>query len=311
MKITFIATVFNEEKNIDKFLESIKNQTKKPDEIVIADANSSDKTQILIEDFFNKNKKLNGKLLIEKGNRSVGRNIAIKNSVFEIIAVSDAGCVLDKNWLLEITEPFEKNKNKDVVAGFYKPIAKNIFEKCLSTYTCVMEDKIDSLNFLPSARSIAFKKNIFEKVGGYPEYLNTCEDLIFAKKLKKIGAKFYFNKNAMVYWTQRKNILETCKQFFSYAYGDGRALYFRKTTPFLFLRYLLGFIILFLAIFFKSEILSEFLFFTFILYLIWAVWKNYKYVKNIKAFFYLPVLQLVSDFCVLVGMTVGIASRLL
>jgi glycosyltransferase involved in cell wall biosynthesis len=43
-KITFIATVFNEEASIVQLLESLKKQTKKADEIIIVDAGSRDGT---------------------------------------------------------------------------------------------------------------------------------------------------------------------------------------------------------------------------------------------------------------------------
>ncbi len=309
MKVSLITTVLNEEGNINFFLESIKNQTKKPDEIIIVDADSKDKTPELIKEFFNKNKNLNGKLLIKKGNRSIGRNIAVKNAKFPIIAVTDVGCLLHKNWLKEIIYPFENSKSIDVVSGFYKPLTHNIFEKCLATYTSVMEDKIDAENFLPSSRSIAFKKNIFEKINGYPEFLNTCEDLVFDKKLKKVGAKFYFKKSALVYWPQRKDIFSGAKQFFSYAYGDGRGLYFRSTTPFLFLRYLIGIILLIIALQFRWNSIIVILIIGFIFYLIWSIFKNYKYVKNWAAFFYLPLLQIISDIMVISGMSCGIISR--
>jgi glycosyltransferase involved in cell wall biosynthesis len=44
MKISFITTVFNEEKTIDRFFESLLGQTKAPDEIVIVDGGSTDDT---------------------------------------------------------------------------------------------------------------------------------------------------------------------------------------------------------------------------------------------------------------------------
>lgn len=310
MKVTLITTVLNEQETIISFLDSINKQTKKPDEIVIVDGGSNDRTMFIISNFNFLILKNKIKILEKKGNRSVGRNFAVKNSIFEIIAVTDAGCILDKNWLKEIVKLFEKNKKVDVVSGFYKPIFKNTFEKCLSTYTSVMEEKIDKNNFLPSSRSVSFKKSIFERVKGYPEYLSTCEDLVFDKKLKKIGAKFVFNKNALVFWPQRKNIIDAAKQFFSYAYGDGRALYFRKTMPLLFLRYLLAVIILYLIIYLKVKLLLILIILVFTLYLLWVIFKNYKFVKNWKAFFYLPLLQIVSDLAVMSGVILGMISRI-
>ena len=193
MKLSIICTVLNEEKTIEKFIDSILKQTVAPDELVIVDGGSTDNTISKIQNSKAKIQQygLKIKTIIKKGNRSVGRNEAIKNSSGDIILVSDSGCVLDKDWIKNITKPF-KDKNIDVVSGYYKPVTKNIFQKCLAAYTSVMPDKIDKENFLPSSRSVAFRKSAWKKAGGYPENLNTCEDLVFDKNLKNKNAKFIF-----------------------------------------------------------------------------------------------------------------------
>lgn len=299
IKVTLITTVKNEERTIASFLESVKNQTRKPHEIIIVDANSTDKTVEYI-----KKSGLKITLLVKKGNRSVGRNTAIKKSSNQVIAVTDVGCVLDKNWLEKITNPFH-DESVDVVSGFYKPKAQGIFEKCLAAYTCTMEDKLDKKSFLPSSRSIAFKKKSWERVGGYPEYLDTCEDLVFASKMKQQGLEFVTQEKAFVWWRQRKNIFLAFKQFFSYAQGDGEAHFFRKSTPFLFGRYVVGLIILFFAIMTSNIFLFSLITICICAYLLWAIRKNYKYVKNIRAIIYLPLLQIVSDVAVILGTSLG------
>lgn len=298
-KISLITTVKNEEKSINVFLESIAEQTLKPDEIIIVDGGSTDQTIKLLEDT-----KLNIRVIKKKGNRSVGRNEGIKNTKNSIIAVTDAGCILNKHWFERITKPFE-DKTVDVVAGFYKPVTNTVFEKCLSTYTCTMEDKLNKDTFLPSSRSVAFRKSAWEKVHGYPEHLDLCEDLVFDKKLKKEGMRFVTQEKAIVYWPQRKNIFQAFKQFYWYAKGDGQARYVRITTPFLFARYLLGFFLLAYALVADNLVLIAVCCTFFVFYLLWSIAKNYKYVKDAKAVLYLPLLQIVSDIAVLFGMSVG------
>jgi len=317
MKTSFIATVLNEEKTIASFLESLKNQTVKPDEIIIVDGGSSDSTVANIKyqmSNFPTSPRLRGvskypiksKLIIKKGNRSVGRNEAIKNAKGEIILCSDAGCILDKNWIKNISKSFDKET--DVVSGYYYPIAKNVFEKCMASYTCVMEDKIDEENFLPSSRSIAFRKEVWRKIGGYPENLNTCEDLVFAKRLKNRGCKFKFTKDAFVLWPQKRNLKEAFSQFFNYALGDGAAHYIRPQTPFLFGRYFLALLLFSYVLISGSFFLALIFAFLVFIYLLWSVKKNYKYVNNLRAFYILPTLQLVSDFAVIVGTSVGLVK---
>lgn len=298
MKISFVATVLDEENSIDEFIRSILHQSKKSDEIIIVDGGSKDKTVEKLK----AHKKVT--LYIKEGNRSKGRNFGVAHAKHEIILISDAGCILEKDWIKNITAPFH-DEVIAVVSGYYKPIAKTTFEKSLAAYTCVMPDKVDPKEFLPSSRSIAFRKSAWKKVGGYPEYLDTCEDLVFAKHMKKTGMKFAFVKNALVYWPQRQNIKQAFQQFYLYAYGDGMARYFRTTTPFLYIRYIFALSILYIAIETGSVWWWTAVGYFILAYAAWAIRKNYRYVKSREAIYLLPLLQITSDIAVLFGTTFG------
>jgi cellulose synthase/poly-beta-1,6-N-acetylglucosamine synthase-like glycosyltransferase len=87
-----------------------------------------------------------------------------------------------------------------------------------------VQKNIDS--FLPSSRSVAFKKCCWEKVSGYPEWLYTAEDTLFDLKLKKSDCNFYFAKDAVVYWRVRDSFKAFLKQKFLYAKGNGEARIF-------------------------------------------------------------------------------------
>lgn len=302
MKITFITTVFNEEGTIIKLLESLTNQSHSPDEIIIVDGGSTDQTVSLIS----KNK-LKIKLLAKKGNRSVGRNEAIKHASGDIIACSDAGNILDKDWLKNITLPFT-DESVDVVAGYYKGLSKDIFQKCLIPYVLVMPDKVDPGNFLPATRSVTFRKMIWKRVGGFDEKYSHNEDYVFARQLKKSGAKITFAQNAIVYWLPRNNLRQSFYMFFRFAYGDAQAGIFRPKVIALFFRYAVALLLLGLYTIFKSPLILNSLFLILILYLFWSIQKNYKYVNNWLAVCILPTLQVVSDIAVLTGTVIGILS---
>lgn len=303
IKVSFVATFLNEENSIEVFIDSLLAQTKIPDKIILVDGGSTDRTIAKIKQ---KKKLKNLQILIQRGNRSVGRNFGIKKAKYDYILVSDVGCILKKDWVERMTRGFEQGV--DVVAGYYLPKTKNVFEKTLATYTCVMPNKLDPATYLPSSRSIGFTKSAWRTVGGYPEYLNTCEDLVFARRLKKAGFRFKVLKDALVYWPQQSTYMAAFHQFFGYAVGDGEALYIRSQTPLLYLRYFLG--LLMLAYFVSTKnIFALYLFILIhIFYALWAVAKNYRYVRHARAFYILPILQYVADVAVLSGMTLGIVK---
>ena len=107
MKVSVIITILNEEENIKIFLDFLLIQTSQPYEVIIVDGGSKDKTLKVI-DHFKKAHKIPFSLLIlsKKGNRSIGRNEGVGRAKCDIIAFTDAGCVLDKNWLKETQKPF-------------------------------------------------------------------------------------------------------------------------------------------------------------------------------------------------------------
>ncbi|MCL4353217.1 glycosyltransferase [Patescibacteria group bacterium] len=263
-KVSFITTVLNEERTIDLFLKSLFNQSRLPDEVVIVDGGSTDATTSVIS-----NKELKSpeiKLIIKPGNRAVGRNEAIRKATGDIIICSDAGCILDTNWVKNIIEPFFDSK-VDVVAGYYRSLPKNVFQRCLVPYTLVMEDRVDPKNFLPATRSIAFRKSIWQKAGGFPEEYSHNEDYVFAKRLKKIGAVIVFQKSAIAYWLPRKNLRESFIMFFRFALGDSEAKIIRPKVIILLIRYLLVIILLTLFLLTKAHFILYTLYSILIFYL--------------------------------------------
>ena len=309
MKTSFVVTIFNEEGSIRSFLKSIAEQTVAPDEIIIVDAGSTDKTISKIKKW---QKQLPIRLIIEPGiNRSQGRNLAIKTTKNKIIAVSDAGCILNPNWLKEITNPLKK-KSVFVVAGNYQPIATTSFQKSLAAYTCADIYQKNKNHFLPSSRSIAFKKLVWQKVGGYPKELNYCEDLVFDQKIKKSGFSFLFSPKAIVYWPQRKTITGAFRQFHRYAFGDGQVFFSQyqthsKKIALIFFRYLLGLILFFLAI--KHWSWQVVLFIVLLAYFAWPIIKTKKMLSG-QALFITPFIQILADVAVMTGTLRGILENL-
>ncbi len=306
-KITFISTVRNEETSIQVFLKSLLAQIQLPDEVIIVDADSTDRTyEILLSHtkFFEK-KKIAYHVIQKKCNRGQGRNLAIEKAAHPIIVASDVGCTLQKDWLEKITTPFQ-DPSIDVVSGYYRPAPGTIYQKCVATYTCVMPDKLTE-DFLPSSRSVAFRKTAWKKVGGYPEQYETFEDLGFSLLLKDSGMNMVVASEAIVIWPQRETLKEVAYQLFVYARGDGQAKYIRPQTPLLFGRYALGFL-LYVGGFYDNRLWIV-LTTLFMLYLVWSIAKNYRYVGHYKAFIFLPLLQLIADIAVIAGMIIGSIDR--
>jgi len=219
MKCSLICTVLDEGDTIEDLLKSILKQTRRPDEFVIVDGGSKDKTQEIIKEYAKKHKWI--RLIISEGaNIAEGRNIAIENSRFETIACIDGGCVAKEDWLEKLIKPLEKC---DVSFGVYVPLPSDGKQKYFGMVLCKGPSEIDPKTFLPSARNIAFKKECWKKVGGFPENVYTGEDTLFDLKLREAGFKFCFVPDAIVYWRMRESWKGFWKQMYNYGVGDRKA----------------------------------------------------------------------------------------
>jgi len=219
MKASIIVTERNEVDAIVEFIDSALAQSVKPDEIVIADGGSTDGTIEIIKEYIAKGAPIN--LVHAPGNRSVGRNAATRAAKNEIIAVTDVGSRSDKDWFKNIIEPFKNNPKAMAVSGFFLPDPQTYFERVSATLMLNANEKIDIDTWLPSSRSVAYKKAAWEKAGGYPEYTNFNEDTPFDLALKAAGFKFEDGLKAIVYWRPRPNFKEFYRQYYFYAVGDG------------------------------------------------------------------------------------------
>ena len=74
---------------------------------------------------------------------------------------------------------------------------------------------------------MAFRRAAWEAVGGYPEWLDYCEDLLFDFSLRGAGYRFAFVPNARVHFRPRPTLRAYVRQYFRYARGDGKADFWR------------------------------------------------------------------------------------
>lgn len=320
-KVSIIVTVRNEILSIDAFMGSVFAQEELPDELVIVDAMSTDGTWERLQAYQERCEKIGIQYVIHQkaGNRSVGRNQAISLARNEFICATDAGCILDSYWNKNLVQPARTAcLTPEVRKGWYLPLATTPFQHALATYTCVMPDKLDPATFLPSSRSIAFTKSIWKAVGGYPEELDTCEDLVFAQRLEEYCRAHeldsVFAPDAIVYWPQKSTLSQAFWQFFGYARGDGQAIRYvfalRWRVVFIYVRYLFA-VMLLASYFHRANPLPLLVFIGgSIAYLIWATWKNYRYVAAWRTRVYLPVLQIVSDVAVMAGFACGVLQSI-
>ncbi len=232
IQFSLVSTVFNEAERLDAMMSDLERQSKDPSEIVITDAGSTDGTYERLVRWAEASD-LNIRILSMSGcNVASGRNMAIEQASGPIIVSTDFGCRFHPDWLKSLMEPFE-DPAVAVVGGAYTVDAQTIWCSAAKAnyiltngYRIVLDD-----HFIPSSRSIAFKKAVWQDVGGYDEWLTlAADDLVFGLKLKAKGYHIALVDKPYVYWGRHDTFSAYAKEAFRYGLGDGEARVNRRNT---------------------------------------------------------------------------------
>lgn len=220
MRASVIATVRNERATITAFVDSLLGQSLCPDEIVIVDGASTDGTLEILNGYAERH---GVRVVSQPCNIAQGRNLGIAAATGTHIAVTDAGCRVDTDWLREIVACFQTQPEADVVAGNFRFETHSDFEEAvvLATFPPNRDDT-DGARFYPSSRSVAFMKSAWERAGGYPEWLYAAEDTLFNIRLRQVGCRFVFCRSAIVRWRPRENWRALARQRINFARGNAR-----------------------------------------------------------------------------------------
>jgi glycosyltransferase involved in cell wall biosynthesis len=216
VKVSLVTTVLNAGDRIEAFLTSVAWQTRPPDEVVVVDGGSTDRTLDVLRD-------AEGITLLQEPGANIarGRNTAIAAATHDVIAVSDADCVLESDWLEKLLQPLEAGA--DVAMGFYRPIAEGFVQRAMACVNLPDPGELDEATFMPSGRSVAYTREALERAGGYPEWLDIGEDMFVNHRFRELGLDLRLAKDAIVNWPLRDSLGATWRQYFRYARGDAIA----------------------------------------------------------------------------------------
>ncbi len=210
--LSIVIITKNEEKYLPKLLESIKNQTFKDFEVIVSDANSTDKTRDIA--------KQHGCKIVKGGRPAKGRNNGVKETKYDLLLFLDSDTVLPLNFLEDNLKEFKERK-LDCATVIYKPISDKKIDKILHFAYNVWARGIQYLSPHAAGICIFCKKEIFEKVGGFNEKLYIAEDHAFVRQAKQQGDRFRLLKSAPIFVSVRRAEKEgRFRLLWKYVYSD-------------------------------------------------------------------------------------------
>lgn len=224
LDFSLVTTCRNEISSFDRWKQNVLNQTRRPSEIVIVDAFSDDGTFEKLSDWAAKDNIV--KIISEKGNAAHGRNIAIRHAKFDIILSTDMGVRLSPIWCEELITPFENKTGTEVVIG-NTCIDKESLTSIVSRAEYYVEkggSRALEPGSIPSNRSVAYLKSVWEKLCGLPEDLTFyADDSVFGRQMVQAGLRFEYAPEAMTYWARPHKLNQFTLEYFNYGKGDGEA----------------------------------------------------------------------------------------
>ena len=211
--VTVVITGRNEKYTIKDCITSIFEQSYPNFEIIYIDAKSSDgtyETAISLMSYLksSKNCKRYLPLSIEADSPAKGRNFGVKLAHGTIIAFTDADCIAERDWLVNLVKYLPKDTGiiggPNVLKHFRTSKTLDAIDNVLETNLgsggspqFVKINKLSEVHAL-STCNLAVQKNLFEKVCGFDEKLRYNEDSDFSNRILKNGYKIIYTPEARV-----------------------------------------------------------------------------------------------------------------
>jgi glycosyltransferase involved in cell wall biosynthesis len=181
--ISVVIPTYNEQENIAQCLVSLRHQTvpRNEYEIIIVDGGSKDQTREIAQKYAD--------LVFIQTSRKVGgaRNDGIMVAHGEVVATTDADCIIPPTWLETIKNGFEDNNIVELYGPVY-PIEESI-KNSISLFFANMFSQLGyytRMFYYTLGCNTAFRKDVFIRAGMY-RCIDAGDDLEISLRIKKFG----------------------------------------------------------------------------------------------------------------------------
>jgi cellulose synthase/poly-beta-1,6-N-acetylglucosamine synthase-like glycosyltransferase len=228
--VSVIVPVRNRAKDLRDCLESIVSLEHTSFEIIVVDDQSDDETWEVASRY-------PVKLLKGKGKGAyAARNVGVGAAKGAIVAFTDSDCIVDKDWLKNITECY----SDDTVAGVGGRVLAAATTRVLEVFQSLgPQEVVDSdwrhelgslerglfLNGLGSG-NMSFRLQALKEVNGFAEDMDKCGDYEICWRIQKRGYRLLYEPEAKVYHKPRSTLAELVIQ--SYRSGRSQPQFLKK-----------------------------------------------------------------------------------
>ena len=215
-RVSVIVPVYNGEDTIAACVESILAQSLPRDdfEVILIDNASSDGTPAVLERY------RDHAVILHESKRgpSAARNRGLRNATGEIVAFTDADCIVHRDWLSRIIEPL-RDPTVGIVGGMIQSVRPcNAVEE----FGERIHDHRLAIEYYSPPYAItmnwASRRADLEKVGLFDEELLRCEDCDLAYRLVAAGYRIVHEPAAVVYHRNERNLAGLMAEGYAHGY---------------------------------------------------------------------------------------------
>jgi glycosyltransferase involved in cell wall biosynthesis len=195
LTLSIVIPVFNEERYIGACLDAIAAQSVKPDEVIVVNNNSSDKTVAII-------KKYRFAKVIKEPRQGIvyARNTGFNMAKSDLIGRIDADCILNKNWVIDMKKHYKNAGSPELYAAtgpssFQNPGGKHTWYPFHRIFYFWASRVFLGHNTI-SGSNMFITKKLWQKVrDGLCERTDVHEDMDLAVHITGLGTKVVFTKD--------------------------------------------------------------------------------------------------------------------
>ena len=210
--------MFNEESTIARLLLSLSrlDYPRRDLEVVIVDGGSQDSTREIVNRF-------PFELLVEpkKITDASARNLGINRSKGDILAFTDADCVVSRSWLRDLVRGFDHAKIGGVAGPIVPLETGNLVQKFQAWLPAPNHDADRRPYPYAVTANVAYRSEVFRKVGMFDERYPAGSDMDLSLRMQKLSdySLRFLTGSGVVFHGNERNFLRLMSRARTYGYG--------------------------------------------------------------------------------------------
>jgi len=229
--VTIAMPCLDERGFVEPCLRSVREQTYPADrmEILVADGGSTDGTRDVLARLAREDARIR---LVDNPDRiqAAGLNRILKEARGDVVVRMDVHCEYAPDYVARCVETLERT-GADNVGGAQRCRGATPFQRAvcaalrspLGVGGAAYRDP-DKEGFVDTVFLGAFRRDIFERIGGYDPAAVTNEDAELNQRLLAAGGRIYLSPRIVVHYAPRDSFPALVRQYFRYGHGRARTL---------------------------------------------------------------------------------------